>query len=208
MTQNIKITQQSRFRNKESLTNSVLDHCSRVIMTDRDYSRSTHSSCKHLIQLSSFIFSGITPQLAPAAGAVALADFCMFGRVHLVCPLLACLSHFHAPDWFKLNCPSFSYHIHPQRHSEAHERSDCRHIQLYMCSFVSTRDSNNILFVKRQENAPTFRSKFALMRVIWQVTWLVILTVKWANAGRWRHQLQCQRSGFYSSRCGRDRQRS
>lgn len=43
-------------------------------------------------------------------------SFITASRVHLVCSFLSvCLFHFHAPDWFKLNCPSCSYHIYPQQ---------------------------------------------------------------------------------------------
>lgn len=44
---------------------------------------------------------------------------CFPNRFHLVCPFMS-VCHFHARHWFKLNCPSCSYHTRPQRHTRVH----------------------------------------------------------------------------------------
>lgn len=56
--------------------------------------------------------------VAPLFGWIGYNCFLSFStpsRVHLVCSVLSvCLFHFHALDWFKLNCPSCSYRAHPR----------------------------------------------------------------------------------------------
>lgn len=90
------------------------------------------------------------------------AHVCSFltpSRVHLVCSFLfVCLFHFHAPDWFKLNCPSCSYRIHPQwfhTHTRAHtnttniQRACIRHSTAFQ---LSTATGTTLLFAKWLSN--------------------------------------------------------
>lgn len=80
-------------------------------------------------------------------------------RVHLVCSFLSvCLFHFHAPDWFKLNCPSCCYLTHPQwlytntqTHMQIH---DARYVHTYHTIVVqlSTSTAATLSFVKCLES--------------------------------------------------------
>ena len=68
----------------------------------------------------------------------------------LVCPSV-CLSHFHAPDWFKLNCPSCSYHIHPPRLHTRTGKYDDSHVRTHNAALWSScqhRPRQHFLFAK------------------------------------------------------------
>lgn len=142
-------------------------------------------------------------------------------RVHLVCPFLSvCLSHFHAPDWFKLNCPSCSYHFHPQRQTHTDIVSDHRHAQLHTQQHIHRRTYRTYTHSAALCSPCQRRlwQHFYLLNVwkcnyvsVWMCVCVhvcvrlharVILTTRWVSEGHWKHRQQCQKSGSYSSHWG------
>lgn len=125
---------------------------------------SSTSGVKHLIHLGEFtnLWPGASPGLPVTApfGWIAHNCFLSFStpsRVHLVCSVMSvCLFHFHAPDWFKLNCPSCSYRAHPRRlRSIAARRANpnTRHVHMRCVALqLSTATEAAMSFVKGLES--------------------------------------------------------
>lgn len=116
------------------------------------------------------------------------------------------------PDWFKLNCPSCSYRIHPEwvhghagthTHAHMHKRANATVIR----SGCRSRQWQQFYLLNVWKCNYFPPSGHVCVREAEPENLFAVLTVRWVSAGRWKRLQQRRRSGSCSDRWGKEKRR-